>query len=358
MKSLKQLGWNDFYENHLTAEDKNNFKIARVIAEHKNKFVLSTGTDEHRAKISGKFFYNAETQADIPVVGDWVLIRKDNQEPCIIEKILPRKTALTRRASLDRKSFKTNLKEQTVVSNIDKIFIVVSLNKNFNLSRIERSLIFVYNSGANPIILLSKSDLCDSVEEKLSLVQEIAFGVPILSFSNITLEGIDAITSYIKEGETVCLIGSSGVGKTSLINILCSRSEKTIEIREKDDKGKHATTSRSLYFLSNGGMIIDTPGLKEIGLWEDNIGFETTYSDIEKLASLCKFKNCTHKTEPECFIREAIEQGELDERRFKNYLKMKKEQEFQDDKIGALQKKQNETKKISKLIKKMKKQYT
>jgi ribosome biogenesis GTPase len=183
MKSLKKLGWSDFYENILTVEEKNNFKIARIIAEHKNAFIISTEKSEYRAEISGKLFHNAKTHTDIPVVGDWVLIRKDSQEPCIIERVLPRKTVLTRKASLEKKSFKINQKEQAIVSNIDIIFIVISLNQNFNLSRIERSLTFVYNSGASPVILLSKSDLCDSTEEKIELVEEIAFGVPIISLN-------------------------------------------------------------------------------------------------------------------------------------------------------------------------------
>lgn len=354
MISLKQLDWCDFFENHLTAEDKHNLKIARITSAHKNLFIILTEDKEYSAKISGKFFHNATTQSDFPVVGDWVLIRKDTDGVCMIEKILPRKTALIRKAPADRKRFKTNTKEQAIVSNVDLVFIVTSLNQNFNLSRIERALAFVYSSGATPVILLSKSDLCDDVEEKINLVEGIAFGVPVHSFSNETRDGVDVIADFIKEGETTCLIGSSGVGKTSLVNFLCSRNEKTSEIREKDARGRHATTARSLYFLPNGGMIIDTPGLRELGLFdEDSSGLDRTYRNIEQLTASCKFKNCTHETEPGCAVREAVEKGVLDERRLANYFKMKKEQAFETDKAAAVREKKAETKRISKLIRQM-----
>ncbi|OPZ79165.1 MAG: putative ribosome biogenesis GTPase RsgA [Alphaproteobacteria bacterium ADurb.Bin438] len=353
MKSIKNLGFSDFHEKSLEPCDIENYKISRITAEHKNSYIVNDGNYDYFATISGKFFHKLQNEGTIPVVGDFVLLKKDTLSPAIIEKIVPRKTCLKRISKLNRKSFNISNKEQIIVSNVDKVFIVTSLNQDFNLSRIERALSFVYDSGASPIILLSKSDICDNLDELMDKVEQIAFGVPIIAYSNVTKDGLDKIKSFIKQGETYCLIGSSGVGKTSLINNICGLNEKTIKIREGDDKGKHATTSKALYVLENGGMIVDLPGLREIGIFNENEGFDTTYSDIEELIGLCKFSDCTHTNEPNCAVRQAIKDGFLDERRFKNYLKLKKEQEFVTDKKQAMLKRKQELKRISKLIRQM-----
>ena len=356
MENLKLLGWDDFFEKHLTQNDKNKYEIARIISEHKNAFIIKTLNCECRATISGRFFHNIEIRSDIPVVGDWVLVNKEFKDTAIIQKIIPRKTKLARRAPADRKSLSTSNSKKIIASNIDVVFIITSLNQNFNLSRIERALALVYTSGAIPIILLSKSDLCENIEIKMHQVEQIAFGVPVIHFSNINGIGLDEIQKLIEPGKTVCMLGSSGVGKTSLMNILCNKSEKTSEIREKDAHGRHATTSRSLYFLENGGMIIDTPGIREIGLFDsDDESLENTYQDIEQLAISCKFSNCTHTNEPGCAVQLAIQNGELDERRLKNYLKLQKENVFASDKTQALIDKKAKFKKIAKMIKHMKK---
>ena len=244
--------------------------------------------------------------------------------------------------------------QQIIASNIDTVFIVASLNQDFNLSRIERTLALVYNSGASPVILLSKSDLCDNTEQKLNSVTEIAFGVPIIDFSNVTGNGIDEIKKFIQPQKTYCLLGSSGVGKTSLMNILCNKNEKTAEIRESDDRGRHATTARNLYFLENGAMVIDTPGIREVGIIEFGDNTEN-FSDIEELAIHCKFTNCTHTNEPGCTITSALVDGTLNKRRFQNWIKLKTEAQFQADKEVALKNKKDKFKKIAKLNKQMKK---
>ncbi len=353
MNSITNLGWDNFFETALSDQEKNDFVIARVIAEHKNAFTIHDGIAERRAIISGKMYFNIQKTSDMPVVGDWVLLRVEPNSNAIIERVLPRKTALTRRAPNDRKTF-GNDGTQIIASNIDIVFIVTSLNQNFNLSRIERALAMVYTSGATPVILLSKADLCDTAEIKINMVEEVAFGVPVISFSNMTMNNVDTINNMILPGKTACLLGSSGVGKTSLMNILCNRTEKTSEIREKDSHGRHATTSRSLYILSNGGLIIDTPGIREIGLVDSDQEIDKLYGDIEDLITECRFSNCSHTNEPGCAILDAIENGVLDERRFKNYLKVQKESSFQSDKVGALKAKHEKFKKISKMAKKLK----
>ncbi|MDR1071255.1 MAG: ribosome small subunit-dependent GTPase A, partial [Rickettsiales bacterium] len=238
--------------------------------------------------------------------------------------------------------------------NIDVIFIVTSLNQNFNLSRIERALALAYDSGATPVILLSKSDLCEDAPAKIAEVERIAFGVPVIQFSNITGQNIDAIRGMIKPGQTACLIGSSGVGKTTLTNTLCGLSDKTIEIRAKDGRGRHATTGRALHPVAGGGMIIDTPGIREIGLLDNAASLEEMYGGMEELISKCRFGNCTHANEPGCAVRAAIENGELDERQFKNYVKMQTENRWATDSAGARRAKQERNKAIAKLVRRIK----
>ena len=356
MKNLNELGWGDFFKNHISPDDKNKYIITRIIAEHKNAFDVSDGGAEFRATISGRFFHELKRTADMPVVGDWVLMRRNgaDTDTVMIEKIIPRQTMLRRRAPTDRKTF-GNDGEQVIVSNVDIIFIVTSLNQNFNLSRIERALALVYGSGAAPVVLLSKSDLCDDAPAKIAEVEQIAFDVPVIPFSNITGQNVDVIAGMIKPGQTACLIGSSGVGKTSLTNTLCGISEKTTEIRAKDDRGRHATTGRSLYILANGGMIIDTPGLREIGLLDNAESLEQIYGGIEELICQCRFNNCTHTNEPDCAVRTAIESGELEARQFKNYIKMQKESRWVNDSAGARKDKQEWNKKVAKLVRQIKK---
>ena len=353
MNNLNQLGWCDFFENHVSPDDK--YIIARIIAGHKNAFDVSDGKSEFRAAISGRFFHELKQTADMPVVGDWILMRRSDAEAdtAMIEKVIPRRTMLRRRAPTDRKTFGSD-GEQVIVSNVDIIFIVTSLNQNFNLSRIERTLALVYSSGATPVILLSKSDLCDDISAKISEVEQVAFGVPVIQFSNITGQNIDVIAGMIKPGMTACLIGSSGVGKTTLTNTLCSLSEKTAEIRAKDGRGRHATTGRSLHILQNGGMIIDTPGLREIGLLDGAACAEQMFSDIEELIRQCRFSNCTHTNEPDCAVNTAIESGDLEARQFKNYIKMQKEARWASDSAGARRAKQEQSKEIAKFTRKIK----
>ncbi len=281
----------------------------RVISVFKTLYKVSINEVEFNATITG----NMIKESNFPVVGDFVDINEENQ---IIE-IYPRKTILSRKVT------GKVIKEQPIVSNIDYIFIVSSLNKDFNISRLERYLTIVYNSGALPCFILTKADLNQGIKEKVEALEEIAFGVPIHVVSSYEGTGIDEIKSYLTGSKTIGLIGSSGVGKSTIINKLLGKDIiNTKEIRDGDDKGKHTTTRREMFQVGDG-YIIDTPGMRELQIWSGDVG--STFEDIEVLGVQCKFSDCTHTSEPGCAVKNAVEIGELKEERLNSYLKLKKE---------------------------------
>ena len=324
--NLKELGFDSYFEANYNTLTDGEFEVGRIAVEHKNIYKVLTEYGEILAEISGKMNYKAQGGGDYPAVGDWVLLQIiDQEQKGIIHGILPRKSKFSRNEAGDRN------KEQIVAANIDHIFIVNALNCDFNLRRIERYLTLVWDSGAKPVIVLNKADLCNKlgIEKKLSEVQSVAFGVPIHVISCMDGRGFSELEEYCKVGETIALLGSSGVGKSSIINKIYGKErQSTAEIREGDDKGRHTTTYRELILIPDGGLIIDTPGMREIQLWGVGSGIKNTFSDIKKLAQGCKFNDCTHSHEPGCAVKKAIEKGEITEDRLMSYYKLLREKKY------------------------------
>ena len=324
--------------------------IARIIATHKDRYEIVCNNGQGFAKIKRGCYYD-NPNSIYPTTGDFVLIEWNNTGDSMIYETLKRESSFSRTASSsDRNKELHNQKEQLVAANFDYVFIMQSLNNNFNINRIERYLSMAWESGGIPVIILTKSDLVTNIEEYINKVQSIAFGVDVYAVSCLTKEGIDEIKKYFTKGKTICFLGSSGVGKSTLVNTLYGKEiMKTSEIRENDSRGRHTTTSRNLIMLPNGAMIIDTPGMRELGMWDAKEGINKTFQDIEEYLGMCKFSNCTHTNEPGCKILEAIEKGKLEKERFEQYLKLQKESEYNTDSEQYLKAKKEKFKEISKI---------
>src|SRR5262249_47333246 len=290
---LATFGWNEFFENHFQPYATGNYVSGRVALEHKKLYRLYTERGEVLAEIAGKLRHEALNRADLPAVGDWVAIRpRPEGDKVTIHAVLPRRSKFTRKVAGSR------TEEQIVGTNIDTVFLVTSLNSDFNLRRIERYLAVTCEGGANPIIVLSKSDLCDEVEERMAETRKLVGSVPVHVVSVVNREGLTELTRYFQHGQTVALLGSSGVGKSTLINQLIGCDQiKVREVREHDGRGRHTTTYRELILLPGGGLVLDTPGLRELQLWNGEGGLQRAFDDVEALAVLCYFSDCRHQDE-------------------------------------------------------------
>lgn len=326
MKNLERIGFNDWLHANIETDKLAGHQLARVVSVHKGSYVVSNGDAEAFAELTGRLSYSANSALDLPTTGDWVYVDfYDNDTHAIIHALVARKTLIKRKASGKTVDF------QLIAANVDVAFIIQSVDYNFNLSRLERYLVMIHESNITPVILLSKRDLIslEELDDKVEKVTDIAPGSKVIPFSNENDQNVDAIKELLLSGHTYCLLGSSGVGKTTLLNnILGDGHFETKTVSKKDNKGRHTTTSRELIQLSNGAMIIDTPGMRELGNLSVDAGIDETFSEIADLSMHCKFSNCTHTEEKGCAIQAALNNGRLTEKRYQNYLKMKNESAF------------------------------
>jgi ribosome biogenesis GTPase len=321
--NLADLGWNSLFEKHFEQYRSQGLRPARISKEHKNIYLAIDEDGELSAEVSGKYRYQTDSKGQFPSVGDWVAISRHDNNKAIIHALLPRKGAFVRKEAGAR----TN--DQVIASNIDTVFVVCGLDGDFNPRRIERYLTLIYDSGAMPVILLNKRDLCDDFETKVGEVESLAIGLSVYAISAIEGFGLDNLKSHLVKGNTTAFIGSSGAGKSSIINRLLGDERLRVNsVREDDSRGKHTTTHRELIVLQDGGIVIDTPGMREIQVWGEQQGLKQVFDDIEGLAAECRFRDCNHQKEPGCAVREAIDSGLLDTGRFQSYLKLKKEHEY------------------------------
>lgn len=323
MNNIEKLGFDKWFQDKIDKSKLDNFKIVRVISVNKNSFVISDGSKDIYAELTGKFLFNSDSPLDLPTVGDWVYAQLfDDDTLAIIHEIFPRKSLLKRKTSGKKIDY------QLIASNIDNAIIMQSLDSNFNLSRLERYLVMVNESNITPIVFLSKSDLMDAneIENKKNEILNLIPHIKIVSFSNNNLSEINEIRTHFIATETFCLLGSSGVGKTSLLNNLIHNDlYKTQPIREKDGRGKHTTTRRELIVLENGAIVIDNPGMRELGIMSVDSGLDDTFNEITELSKHCRYANCTHTIEKGCAILKAVELEEITSERYNNYIKIYKE---------------------------------
>lgn len=316
MTKIEQYGWNASWQEKINAPG----IPGRVTLEHKNLYRVVTENGEWLCSLSGKYRH-LHSRTEFPCVGDWVVAEQmPGEEKGIIHQVLPRTSQFSRKMAGETSEI------QLIAVNVDYVFLAMSLNHDFNVRRLERYLLAAWDSGSNPVIVLTKKDQCPDIEVYMREVESVAFGVPVYAVSALTGEGIEELQNHLSGSKTGALLGSSGVGKSSLINALSGSEQMLVrDIREDDSKGRHTTTHREMILLPAGGLMIDTPGMREFQLGDYSDGVEAGFSDVEELALACRFRDCAHNDEPGCRIQEALQTGELDARRYQSYLKLKRE---------------------------------
>jgi len=346
---LEELGFNEKIEKLRADENISDFEFGRVIAEHKERYAVKTEKGEFDAEITGNMRFTANDREDFPAVGDWVAVTTYESNFAVIHKILPRFSIIKRQAVGQFGGI------QIIATNIDFAFLVQAVDRDFNINRLERYLTICNTSKVKPIIVLSKIDLADEngLKEILESIDIRIKNVPVISFSNETKKGYDAINKLIEKGKTYCLLGSSGVGKSTLLNNLSGNPVmKTDTISESTNKGRHVTSHRELIILETGGILIDNPGIREVGIADTTNGLEITFDKIYQLSENCRFKDCKHKQEKGCAVLEAVEKGELDKESYENYLKMEKEKTYFESTVSE---RRNRDKGFGKMMKNYKK---
>jgi len=321
---LYQLGWDDFFQGEFDQINPGSWAPVRVVRENRGQYIITDGVTKSPAQLAGSFRMHSHDSNQIPTVGDWVCVQGElSGDLVIIHALIPRRTLIERQVAGDES------RSQLMAANIDTLFLVSGLDAEFNLNRIQRYLTLAGNSGAQPVIILNKSDLCQDLPGALQSIEAIAPNVAVHTISAISETSMECILPYVEPGQTVAMLGSSGVGKSTLANALLGEARLlTQSNRDADGKGRHTTTWRELIPLPRGGNLIDLPGMRELQLTGDEEGLKQVFEDIELLAEQCRFRNCRHEGEPGCAIDAAIEEGELDGARYEQYLKMKRETEF------------------------------
>ena len=349
--TIEDLGYNSELEKYRKELKLDSFEMGRVISEHKDRYVVKTKNTEYDAELIGNLRFTAETKHDLPAVGDWVAISEYDENKALIHSVYPRHSIL------ERKAVGKLSETQIIATNIDFAFIVQSVNRDFNINRLERYLTICYSSKIEPIVVLSKIDLIEKseLEHILEKINKRIKDISIIAISNQSQIGLDKIKSKLTKGKTYCLLGSSGVGKSTLINTIVGKELMiTGGISDSIDRGKHITTHRELIVTENG-ILIDNPGMREVGIADSTSGLEKTFETIVELSKDCKFKNCTHTTEIDCAVLEAVNKGEIDTDSYENYLKMEKEKEHFESTVAEKRKKDKDFGKMIKHFKKARK---
>ena len=346
---LKDLGYNNVLEKFRIVNNLLNFEIGRVISEHKERYIVKTEKGEFDAEITGNMRFTAKGREDFPAVGDWVALINYDPDFSIIHKILPRFSVITRQA------VGHTGEKQIIATNIDCAFLVQAVDRDFNINRFERYLTICYSSKVNPVIVLTKTDLIN--DKKLAEIIDATYqrikDVPVIAISNETEDGYEELKKIIEKGKTYCMLGSSGVGKSTLVNNLSGKNRmRTDAISDSTNKGRHVTSHREMIVLENGGILIDNPGMREVGIADSSGGLEITFDRIVSLSKNCKFKDCTHTSEVGCAVLEAIENGEIDKNSYENYQKMEREKAHFE---ATVEEKRNRDKKFGKMMKNYKK---
>lgn len=319
--ALARYGWTEAFAAHFAPHAEEGLVPGRIARDHQHIYRVYTAGPDVLARVAGRLRHRAASAEEFPAVGDWVALTPDSRDGrAIIRGILPRSSRFSRKAAGEA------TEGQVVAANIDTIFLTQGLDEDYNLRRLERYLVLAYESGASPVIVLNKADLCEALTERIAEVERIAPGVPVHAVSATRHDGFEAILPYLRPGRTVALLGSSGVGKSTLINRLLGTDRLATRAVSADrSRGRHTTTNRELILLPSGALVIDTPGLREIQLWEVASSMEGAFPDIDALASACRFRDCRHDSEPACAVRGAVTDGRLAAERLESYLKLGKE---------------------------------